>query len=64
MIYLLDTDTLKQPTDYNEAAQLSLDAGSPGEAQKFLERGFAAPREPVRVHKWAKIGILLRYAII
>jgi tetratricopeptide (TPR) repeat protein len=39
---MLDTDTLKQPTDYNEAAQLSLDAGSPGEAQKFLERGFAA----------------------
>src|SRR3954467_7668485 len=30
----------------------------------LLARGFAAPREPVRVHKWAKIGILLRYAII
>ncbi len=29
-----------------------------------LARGFAAPREPVRVHKWAKIAILLRYAII
>jgi phytoene synthase len=30
----------------------------------LLARGFAAPREPVSVHKWAKIGILLRYAII
>lgn len=30
----------------------------------LLARGFAAPREPVRVHKWAKIAILLRYAII
>jgi presqualene diphosphate synthase len=30
----------------------------------LLARGFAAPREPVRVHKWAKIAILLRHAII
>jgi phytoene synthase len=30
----------------------------------LLERGFAAPRAPVRVTKLAKIGILLRYAII
>jgi presqualene diphosphate synthase len=30
----------------------------------LLARGFAPPREPVRVHKWAKIAILLRYAII
>ena len=30
----------------------------------LLERGFAAPRAPVRVTKMAKIGILLRYAII
>jgi presqualene diphosphate synthase len=30
----------------------------------LLARGFAAPREPVHVHKWAKIAILLRYAII
>ena len=30
----------------------------------LMARGFAAPREPVRVHKWAKIAILLRYAII
>ena len=30
----------------------------------LIARGFAAPREPVRVHKMAKIAILLRYAII
>ena len=30
----------------------------------LLARGFSAPREPVRVHKMAKIAILLRYAII
>ena len=30
----------------------------------LLARGFAAPREPVHVHKWAKIAIVLRYAII
>src|SRR5436190_20209893 len=30
----------------------------------LLARGFATPREPVRVNKWAKIGILLRYSII
>ena len=30
----------------------------------LLARGFAAPREPVRVDKWPKIAILLRYAII
>jgi phytoene synthase len=30
----------------------------------LLARGFAAPREPVSLHKWAKIAILLRYAII
>jgi hypothetical protein len=39
---MLDTDTLKEAGDYNEAAQLALDAGSPGEAQKILEKGFAA----------------------
>jgi tetratricopeptide (TPR) repeat protein len=39
---MLDTDTLKSPSDYNEAAQLAVDAGSPGEAQKILEKGFAA----------------------
>jgi len=30
----------------------------------LLERGFALPREPVRVSKLAKIGIILRYALI
>jgi len=30
----------------------------------LIKRGFAAPRTPVRVNKLAKIGILLRYAII
>ncbi len=39
---MVDTDTLKDAGDYNEAAQLALDAGSPGEAQKILEKGFAA----------------------
>jgi hypothetical protein len=39
---MIDTDTLKDAGDYNEAAQLALDAGSPGEAQKILEKGFAS----------------------
>lgn len=39
---MIDTDTLKDAGDYNEAAQLALDAGSPGEAQKTLEKGFAS----------------------
>ena len=30
----------------------------------LLARGFAVPRAPVRVDKWTKIGILLRYSII
>ena len=30
----------------------------------LVERGFAAPRAPVRVNKMARIAILLRYAII
>lgn len=30
----------------------------------LLARGFAQPREPVRVSKLAKLGIILRYAII
>ncbi|HKS17873.1 MAG TPA: squalene synthase HpnD, partial [Bradyrhizobium sp.] len=30
----------------------------------LVERGFAAPRPPVRVNKMARIAILLRYAII
>lgn len=36
-----EVDVLEQPGDFNEAAQLALEAGSPGEAQKFLEKGFA-----------------------
>ena len=30
----------------------------------LVARGFAAPREPVRLNKMAKIAILLRYAFI
>jgi len=30
----------------------------------LIERGFAAPRQPVRVSKLARIAILLRYAFI
>jgi hypothetical protein len=37
-----DVDVLETPSDYNEMAQLALEAGSPGEAQKVLEKGFAA----------------------
>jgi len=36
----LEVDALKQPDDYTEMAQLALDAGSPGEAQSILEKGF------------------------
>ena len=32
--------------------------------QLLIIRGFAVPREPVRINKMAKIAILLRYAII
>jgi tetratricopeptide (TPR) repeat protein len=35
-----DVDVLKEAGDYNEMAQLALEAGSPGEAQKTLEKGF------------------------
>ena len=35
-----DVDVLKEANDYNEMAQLALEAGSPGEAQKVLEKGF------------------------
>jgi tetratricopeptide (TPR) repeat protein len=34
---MLDTDVLKDPSDYTEMAELALDAGSPGEAQHVLE---------------------------
>jgi tetratricopeptide (TPR) repeat protein len=37
-----DTKTLAQPSDFTEMAQLAMDAGLPGEAQKVLEQGFAA----------------------
>ena len=39
---MADTDSLKDAGDWNEAAQLAVDAGSPGEAQRILEKGFAA----------------------
>jgi tetratricopeptide (TPR) repeat protein len=35
-----DVDVLKEAGDYNEMAQLALEAGSPGEAQRVLEKGF------------------------
>jgi tetratricopeptide (TPR) repeat protein len=34
-------DTLKNPSDFTEFAQLAIEAGSPGEAQSVLEKGFA-----------------------
>jgi tetratricopeptide (TPR) repeat protein len=37
---MFDTDVLKDPGDYTEMAELCLDGGSPGEAQKVLERAF------------------------
>ena len=36
-----EVDVLKNPDDYTEMAQLALEAGSPGEAQRILEKGFA-----------------------
>lgn len=36
-----EVDVLKNPDDYTEMAQLALEAGSPGEAQHILEKGFA-----------------------
>jgi tetratricopeptide (TPR) repeat protein len=35
---MLDTDVLKDPSDYTEMAELALDGGSPGEAQHVLEK--------------------------
>jgi len=35
-----------------------------GILELLVERGFAAPREPVRVSKLARLAIILRYAII
>jgi hypothetical protein len=37
---MTEVDVLKTPGDYNEMAQLALEAGSPGEAQSVLEKGF------------------------
>jgi tetratricopeptide (TPR) repeat protein len=36
-----EVDVLKSGEDFTEMAQLALEAGSPGEAQRILERGFA-----------------------
>jgi tetratricopeptide (TPR) repeat protein len=36
-----EVEVLKSPEDYTEMAQLALEAGSPGEAQRILEKGFA-----------------------
>jgi hypothetical protein len=36
------TGTMEKPNDYMEAAQLALQAGYPGEAQKFVDAGYAA----------------------
>jgi tetratricopeptide (TPR) repeat protein len=38
---MLDTDVLKDPTDYTEMAELALDQGSPGDAQTVLEKAQA-----------------------
>ena len=35
-----EVDVLKKPEDYTEMAQLAIEQGSPGEAQKILEKGF------------------------
>ncbi|HEV3183187.1 MAG TPA: hypothetical protein VGY90_10240 [Steroidobacteraceae bacterium] len=35
-----EVDVLKTPSDYNEMAQLALEAGSAGEAQTVLQKGF------------------------
>lgn len=35
-----EVGALKQPRDFNEMAQLSLELGFPGEAQRVLEKGF------------------------
>jgi tetratricopeptide (TPR) repeat protein len=35
---MLDTDVLKDPSDYTEMAELALDQGSPGDAQTVLQK--------------------------
>jgi tetratricopeptide (TPR) repeat protein len=37
---MYEVDVLKSPDDFNEMANLALDAGSPGEAERALQRGF------------------------
>ena len=39
---MLDTGTLKRPQFYEEMAQLAIEQGIPGEAQKVMESGFAS----------------------
>jgi tetratricopeptide (TPR) repeat protein len=34
-------DALRRPEDFREMAQLAIEQGSPGEAQRILEKGFA-----------------------
>ena len=36
----LEVDVLKRPGDYTEMAQLAIEQGSPGEAERVLEKGF------------------------
>jgi tetratricopeptide (TPR) repeat protein len=36
-----EVDVMNRPDQYTEMAQIALDQGSPGEAQKVLEKGFA-----------------------
>src|SRR5215469_1859855 len=38
---MLDTDVMKDPSDYTEMAELALDQGSPGDAQTVLEKAQA-----------------------
>src|SRR6516164_4384612 len=38
---MLDTDVLKDPSDYSEMAELALDQGSPGDATNVLEKAQA-----------------------
>jgi len=37
---MFDVDVLKSPDDYSEMAGLALDAGTPGDAQRVLQRAF------------------------
>ena len=37
---MYEVDALKDPTDYTEMAQLAIEQGNPGEAQRVLEKGF------------------------